>query len=447
VIRFEVEQQQQQQQQPILSMSVFDLATLLLGSVHVLDVYAEQEDTIHLGGGRFKSWIRKCHANHSKMGRKYQLTNAFQKLQASKNAQSTMLGSWEEVVAALQTVVELPTTFTQQQQQQENDDEDDAIAMQDFTHRMAKIRLQTIQEQQTSSIGLRTSQHLWQQVATSAKAASDHSNIRFDEEAIALTLEKETAKAQELADLRIHDIELRRLEKEREEEARQRAQKLLRPLSNQERNRVHDAMDERLGSDDDIVAQNGVDNIQRKSLRTLSPGEWLNDEVIHYFLGTLAERDAQLCAQQTGRARSHFFKSFFMTKLRNEGDQTGKHGVYEYRNVKRWSKNVPGKDIFKLEKIFFPINQNNMHWTLAVAFMKQKRIQFYDSMGGDGMVYLKDIFQYLQDEHREKKGCALPDLDQWTLAPCTKDTPRQLNGTYILEYYCNNNKNHLETGI
>jgi sentrin-specific protease 1 len=93
----------------------------------------------------------------------------------------------------------------------------------------------------------------------------------------------------------------------------------------------------------------------------------------------LAQRDKDLCAEDPSRKRSHFFKSFFMTKLLNEGHAT-RSGMYEYSNVKRWSKKVPGKDIFGLEMIFFPINVSQSHWVCAVAFMQEKRIQFYDSM-------------------------------------------------------------------
>ena len=92
------------------------------------------------------------------------------------------------------------------------------------------------------------------------------------------------------------------------------------------------------------------------------------------------------------------------------------------------TKTSSGKDIFQLDKIFFPINQNNMHWVCAVAFVQEKRIQFYDSMGGRGQSYLDNIFRYLQDEHVDKNKCLLPDADQWQLIPCTADTPRQRNG-------------------
>jgi Ulp1 family protease len=104
-----------------------------------------------------------------------------------------------------------------------------------------------------------------------------------------------------------------------------------------------------------------------------------------------------------------------------------------------------GKDIFNLNKIFFPINQGNQHWTLAVAFMPQRRIQYYDSLGGSGSHYLRDLLRYLDDEHKDKKKCPLVVTDgndgdvnennnnttvvgDWTLVPCTADTPRQYNG-------------------
>ena len=118
-----------------------------------------------------------------------------------------------------------------------------------------------------------------------------------------------------------------------------------------------------------------------------------------------------------------------MTKLRNEGHPT-LAGRYDYKQVKRWSKNVPGKDLFALDKIIFPINEGQMHWICACIFMSERRIQFYDSLGSSGIDYINDLFRYIQDEHIDKKKQPLPNIDQWQLVPCTKDTPRQLNGTY-----------------
>ncbi len=57
-------------------------------------------------------------------------------------------------------------------------------------------------------------------------------------------------------------------------------------------------------------------------------------------------------------------------------------GKYNYKNLRGWPKNVPGKDIFNLSKIFIPINLDNEHLTLAVIFMEEKGIQHYDLLGG-----------------------------------------------------------------
>jgi Ulp1 family protease len=212
-------------------------------------------------------------------------------------------------------------------------------------------------------------------------------------------------------------------------EANKRAALLMRPLSHEERDLVEDAI-QGDGPEDEILAQCGSDSIIRKSLRTLTPGQWLNDEVIHYFLLMLSKRDEEICERTPQSKRSHFFKSFFITKLLNEGNATCE-GQYEYRNVRRWSKNVPGKDIFSLEKIFFPVNMGELHWICVVVFMTERRIQVYDSMGSSGRRYLRAIFQYLDDEHVDKKKQPLPDKDKWELVETTRDTPQQRNGMCI----------------
>jgi sentrin-specific protease 1 len=81
-----------------------------------------------------------------------------------------------------------------------------------------------------------------------------------------------------------------------------------------------------------------------------------------------------------------------------------------------------------LNKIIFPINQSNQHWTSAVVFMEEEKIQYYDSLGGSGKRYLQVLLQYLQDEHLDKRKCPMKSPELWTLVPCTVETPRQQNG-------------------
>jgi hypothetical protein len=204
-------------------------------------------------------------------------------------------------------------------------------------------------------------------------------------------------------------------------------------FSDKEQQIVKEAMYGMGPSNEVIVKYDGANSVQRGSFQTLQPGQWLNDEVIHSFLKLLTRRDEGMCRRDPSRKRSHFFKSFFITNLLNDGicnpDLDGK---YSYLKMGRYSKKVPGRDIFNLNKIFFPINEGRMHWVCLVAFMKEKRIQMYDSMGSNGMHYLESVLQYLKDEHQAKERTPLPDAHEWRLVPCESDIPRQRNGKLVL---------------
>mmetsp|Transcript_27753 Transcript_27753/g.42835 ORF Transcript_27753/g.42835 Transcript_27753/m.42835 type:complete len:694 (-) Transcript_27753:16-2097(-) len=240
-----------------------------------------------------------------------------------------------------------------------------------------------------------------------------------------------------LLDDRIEQLEATRrktrqdelLEKaEQERQARESASKLLRPLTPDETQIVKNAI-YGIGPKEEVLASQDADSVQRESMHRLQPGHWLNDEIINYFLkNCLAKRDEKLCAKQSGRKRSHFFNSFFVQTMFDEKNSNyDLRGRYNYKNVRRWSKKVPGKDVFNLKYIFCPINLDNMHWTSACVFMEQKKIQYYDSMGGTDWGKLKGLLQYLKDEWKAKKGGEM-DVSEWELVGCQESTPRQLNG-------------------
>jgi Ulp1 family protease len=92
---------------------------------------------------------------------------------------------------------------------------------------------------------------------------------------------------------------------------------------------------------------------------------WINDKVINfYFKKYLAEMDQKRYKEEPEQKCSGFFNSFFWQTLNNEKNHNKTlHGMYNYGNVSRWSKKLPGKNIFNQKKIFIPININNWHWT------------------------------------------------------------------------------------
>lgn len=267
-------------------------------------------------------------------------------------------------------------------------------------------------------------------------------SAKGDDDAEQSTLDKSDAEHKEATQKEYKESKIRALPKalqdaereriadeERAIEARNSAASLLRALTDEEQQVVNHAI-YGLGRNDDVLAKIGPDSVLRESMHRLQPGQWLNDEVVHFFYSMLAVRDQEFCKQDPSRKPCHFFKSFFMTKLLNEGHPT-MDGQYEYRQVKRWSKLVPGKDLFALDKIFFPINQGFSHWICAVVYMKEKRIQMYDSLHGPGMSYLEAIFRYLKDDYKDKKGGEMPDKDEWELVVTQGDTPNQHNGMYF----------------
>ena len=97
----------------------------------------------------------------------------------------------------------------------------------------------------------------------------------------------------------------------------------------------------------------------------------------------------------------------------------GSYSNYNYNNVKRWCRHI---EILGMDKIFFPINIRNTHWTLAVIFLPDRAIRYYDSANGNGDVYTKTIARWLHDEATTR------DQREWTVSPsaCSR-VPQQLN--------------------
>ena len=142
-----------------------------------------------------------------------------------------------------------------------------------------------------------------------------------------------------------------------------------------------------------------------------------------------------MCRRSPDRKRSHFFNSFFAQKLFDEyNNNPNLRGVYNYSNVANWGSNdaVPlkeGEDIFDLKYIFIPINESNIHWVSVMVFLEEKKICWYNSLGGTDRTKLNEILQYLKDEWRVKRGGELDLNCEWKLVPCNKnDVPQQENG-------------------
>jgi Ulp1 family protease len=104
-------------------------------------------------------------------------------------------------------------------------------------------------------------------------------------------------------------------------------------LTNEDKVRIRNFHLER-GDIHDILVTVDNERVSRGSWLRLQPRHWLNDEVVNMFLHLISKREDQNCVLQREQRRSHYFSSFFFTKLFDEGVTN----EYTYTNVKRWSR-------------------------------------------------------------------------------------------------------------
>ncbi|XP_069979554.1 sentrin-specific protease 1 isoform X3 [Penaeus vannamei] len=155
--------------------------------------------------------------------------------------------------------------------------------------------------------------------------------------------------------------------------------------------------------------------ITRKDIATLCGLNWLNDEVINFYMNLLMER-----GKNDNYPSVYAFNTFFYPKLVKTG----------YSTVRRWTKKV---DVFSMDLLLVPVHLG-MHWCLATMDFRSKSIRYYDSMLGDNERCLEALKKYLESEHEDKKK-AKYDTGDWTLENM-KDIPQQMNGSDCGMFAC-----------
>ena len=143
--------------------------------------------------------------------------------------------------------------------------------------------------------------------------------------------------------------------------------------------------------------------VSREKIRCLEPTEWLNDAVINFFMGLLKAR-GDAATEADGLPRCHFFSTSFYCKL------YGDHSTFTYAAVKRWTRKI---DVFANDLLICPIHCHGNHWTLAVVNFRDKRFEYFDSLGGGDGGVLKILRRYIESEHLTKKGASWDDVG-WT---------------------------------
>ncbi|KAM9751928.1 sentrin-specific protease 1 isoform 2-T3 [Menidia menidia] len=171
------------------------------------------------------------------------------------------------------------------------------------------------------------------------------------------------------------------------------------------------------GNPHEVLSEGFGLSLTRKDLQTLSNLNWLNDEVINFYMNLLVER-----SKEPSLPSVNTFNTFFYPKLRSSG----------YSAVRRWTKKT---DVFAKDILLVPVHLG-MHWCLSVVDFRKKSIKYFDSMGGNNDQACQILFDYLQQESKDKKGKAL-DTSGWTLhSKKPSEIPQQMNGSDCGMFTC-----------
>ena len=115
-----------------------------------------------------------------------------------------------------------------------------------------------------------------------------------------------------------------------------------------------------------------------------------------------------------------------------------------YDGVRGFARSIlsTGGNVFKLDRLIIPVHVDNAHWCLVVAFVQERKIQCYDSIGQEGTRWMEALREYLRHEAEKwaRDGTVarhLLALDEWTLVPTqTRETPQQNNGSDCGVFTC-----------
>jgi len=154
-----------------------------------------------------------------------------------------------------------------------------------------------------------------------------------------------------------------------------------------------------------------------KDIDTLKRLNWLNDEVINFYLQMIVSRGAR---EDNKYPKVYAYNTFFYSTYKDNG----------YSRVRRWTKK---EDIFSYDILLIPVHLG-MHWCLATIDVKNKSINYYDSMNGNNQTCLDLLQRYLQEEHQDKKKAPM-DLSGWK-QEIKKDIPQQMNGSDCGMFTC-----------
>lgn len=110
------------------------------------------------------------------------------------------------------------------------------------------------------------------------------------------------------------------------------------------------------GDPNEVLARKFNLNITRRDLGTLAGLNWLNDEVINFYMNLIIER-----GKNPKWSKAYAFNTFFYMKLIKDGPSS----------LRRWTKRI---DLFSYDIVCVPIHLG-MHWCMAIIDFRDSSIR------------------------------------------------------------------------
>jgi sentrin-specific protease 1 len=162
-----------------------------------------------------------------------------------------------------------------------------------------------------------------------------------------------------------------------------------------------------------IIVSNFQIDILVSDLKTLSNGQWLNDNIIDFYLNLIMANNPKVYGWTT-----HFYST-----LQSKG----------YQGVARWAKRRK-LNLFEKDLIIIPINILNTHWALALIDNSQYSITYYDSLTSSGNRRVLEILQDYMKQEAKRLSVNIPDYE----LIANGNSPQQTNGYDCGVFTCTN---------
>jgi len=166
---------------------------------------------------------------------------------------------------------------------------------------------------------------------------------------------------------------------------------------------------------------------------------YLQDEILNRYVELLMERHKRSTMEVPEGDRPlpiHCFSSFFFQKIFDSEPSS-------VENVSRWRNKITstGKNAFELGKLIIPVNIEDDHWALAIAYVQDRKFQYLDSMGRGGEKYLRALRDWFKQEaaywtNRGRDMKELGDIDTWEVLGVPGGLPQQVDSSSCGVFVC-----------